>query len=71
MVTYVYHPMPLIQSLHDHYLMLEGVTTPEMEESILSPLRPDVHGTSKTEVSAVKIKLVKCNLWETRASCEL
>ncbi|XP_076446239.1 bridge-like lipid transfer protein family member 1 isoform X6 [Babylonia areolata] len=68
-VTYIYHPMPLLQSLHDHHLMLDGVTTPELEESILSPLRPDVPGTSKAEVTAENFDP---NAWESdRISVEL
>ncbi|KAK7097228.1 hypothetical protein V1264_004238 [Littorina saxatilis] len=51
-VTYLYHPLPTLQSLHDHYLAVDGVTTPELEESLLSPLRPDTPGTSKGEVTA-------------------
>ena len=60
-VTYLYHPMPILQSLHDHYLALDGVTTPELENFILSPLRPDVPGTSKAEVTAVNFDP---NEWE-------
>ena len=61
MVTYLYHPMPILQSLYDHYLTLDGVATPELEESILSPLRPDVPGTSKAEVTAMNFDP---NEWE-------
>ena len=60
-VTYLYHPMPILQSLHDHNLALDGVTTPELENFILSPLRPDVPGTSKAEVTAVNFDP---NEWE-------
>ena len=61
--------MPLLQSLHDHHLTLDGVTTPELEESILSPLRPDVPGTSSAEVTAENFD---ANEWEPdRISVEL
>lgn len=42
-ITYTYHPIPVIKHLDNPFLMFSGITptTPEQEEAMLMPLRPD------------------------------
>lgn len=48
-ICYTYHPMPLIQRFENNFLTVDGLPTHDLEEAMLSPLRPDKPGSSRSK----------------------